>query len=271
MTHQRLLLSTTLALGLVATSAGRAQVPAALRTAMRDRHAAVTQADAATWDRLTADNFTVVLPNGSLLTKAERLAQLRTQQAAAPAPVENETVQTYGNVAVHRFKTGSVWVLQVWTRDQRGWRVSSVQVTTIMPASQADLDALKQVRERELAGLRSGRPEDLAAAFTSDAVLLPPGEPAVTGEAALRSWAQSIFHQNTVSAEYTSAEATVIGDWAVERYSGTLTATPKTTGAPIEDRFRGIHIYRRQPDGSWRIAQDIWNSALPPQPASGNR
>lgn len=146
-----------------------------------------------------------------------------------------------------------------------------MQVTNVVPSLQADIDALKQVRERELAGLRSGHPEDFVAAFTSDAVLVPPGEPPVSGHAALRTWAQGMFDRFTLSGEYTSSEANVIGDWAVERYTGTLSVTPRTGGAPMEDSFRGIHIYRRQPDGSWRIAQDIWNSGVPQQPVTGNR
>ena len=71
-------------------SAIAAQVPADLREAMRARDEAVVKADAATWDRLTADDFTVVLADGTLLTKAERLAQFKTQQAMSPAPAQVE-------------------------------------------------------------------------------------------------------------------------------------------------------------------------------------
>lgn len=109
MIHPRSLLSTTFVVTLIASTVGRAQLPPALRTAMSERAVAVSQADAATWDRLTADNFTVVLPDGRLLTKAERLSQLRTQQPTAPTPLEKETVQQYGNVAVQRFQNGNFW------------------------------------------------------------------------------------------------------------------------------------------------------------------
>ncbi len=38
------------------------------------------------------------------------------------------------------------------------------------------------------------------------------------------------------------------------------TFTPEAGGEAHTGNYKGIHIYRRQPDGSWRIAQDIWNS-----------
>src|SRR5262245_42813740 len=53
-----------------------AQVPADLRTAIEARARSVAQVDAATWDRLTADDFTVVNVAGKLMTKAVRLAEL---------------------------------------------------------------------------------------------------------------------------------------------------------------------------------------------------
>jgi hypothetical protein len=112
-----------------------AQVPAELREAMRARDEAVAKADAATWDRLTTDDFTVVLPDGSLLTKAERLAQFKTQKSTTPAPPEQEQIKHYGDVFVRRAlrqaSTGDTWVLDIWVKDPKVWRVAAVQVTSV--------------------------------------------------------------------------------------------------------------------------------------------
>jgi uncharacterized protein (TIGR02246 family) len=134
--------------------------------------------------------------------------------------------------------------------------------------AQADIDAIKQIREKEIASLRDGRPDDFIAVVTSDAVFLPPDEPAVTGHEALRKWAQGMLDQFTVTGAYTGSDVIVAGDWAIERYTGTMTVTPKKGGALVEEHLRGIHIYRRQADGSWRIAQDMWNSGAPAANAS---
>ena len=111
-----------------------AQVPAELREAMRARDEAVAKADSATWDRLTTDDFTVVLGNGTLLTKRERLAQFKTQTAMTPAPAQQEQIKHYGDVFVRRAlrevrNTGAAWVLDIWVKDAKGWRVAAVQVT----------------------------------------------------------------------------------------------------------------------------------------------
>jgi hypothetical protein len=112
-----------------------AQVPAGLREAMRARDEAVAKADAATWDRLTTDDFTVVLPDGTLLTKAQRLAQFKTQQATTPAPPQQEQIKHYGDVFVRRALrqtgTGDTWVLDIWVKDAKDWRVAAVQVTSV--------------------------------------------------------------------------------------------------------------------------------------------
>jgi hypothetical protein len=98
---------------------------------MRLRGQAVAQADAATWDRLTAEDFTVVLPDGKLLTKAERLAQLKTQKPARRSPPQQEQIKHYSETFVRRFLSDNGWVLEVWTKQGGKWRVSAVQVTPV--------------------------------------------------------------------------------------------------------------------------------------------
>jgi ketosteroid isomerase-like protein len=111
-----------------------AQVPADLREAMRARDEAVAKADAATWDRLTADDFTVVQADGILMTKAERLAQFKTQQAMTPQPARQEQIKHYGDIFVRRalvhVRSGDAWVLDIWVKYATGWRVTAVQVTS---------------------------------------------------------------------------------------------------------------------------------------------
>jgi hypothetical protein len=107
-----------------------AQAPADLEEAMRLRTQAVVNADGATWDKYTADDFTVVLANGKMMNKAERLAQMKTQKPARLTPPEQVQVKHYEETYVRRFLGNNGWVLEVWTKDNRGkWRVSAVQVT----------------------------------------------------------------------------------------------------------------------------------------------
>jgi len=53
-------------------------------------------------------------------------------------------------------------------------------------------------------------------------------------------------------------------DWALERGIYWIALTQKTGGKPIRDHCEYITLYRRDADGEWRIARDIWNSDRPP-------
>ena len=43
-----------------------------------------------------------------------------------------------------------------------------------------------------------------------------------------------------------------------------MIVTPRAGGEAVTETFKGIHVYRRQADGSWKIAQDAWNMDAAP-------
>ena len=108
-----------------------AQAPADLQKTMDERDHAVANIDAATWDRLTADDFTLVDDTGAFMTKAQRLAQFKTQKPTPYAAPQRVQVKKYGDVYIRRFLNGgNLWVMDVWVRQPAGWRVAAVQTTT---------------------------------------------------------------------------------------------------------------------------------------------
>jgi hypothetical protein len=107
-----------------------AQAPADLEEAMRVRSQAVVSNDGPTWDRYTAEDFTVVLPDGRLLNKSERLALMKTQKPPRRSPPQQVQIKHYDETYIRRFLGDNGWVMEVWTKDKDGkWRVSAVQVT----------------------------------------------------------------------------------------------------------------------------------------------
>jgi ketosteroid isomerase-like protein len=112
----------------------------------------------------------------------------------------------------------------------------------------------------------SGNVDSVLSAFVSDAVVMPPNEPAVNGHDNLRAWAEGMYQQFSVSGQYLSSDVTVAGDWAIQRYTYRLTLTPKAGGESMEESGKGLHVFQRQPAaaGRWLIVQDIWNSDAPP-------
>ena len=109
-------------------SVAAAQVPQDLREAMQARVSAVWKKDTTDWSRLTADEFTVVVPEGRLQTKADRLTALAAEPPEPPHALKSERIHVYGDAAVRRFIDGSEWVLEVWIRQKGVWRVIASQV-----------------------------------------------------------------------------------------------------------------------------------------------
>lgn len=132
-------------------------------------------------------------------------------------------------------------------------------------ATQADTMAVNDLRQQEVTAVGTG---DTTLAYMADDILLmPPNEPAVTGVAAARAWFRSFLGQFRASVSYSSNKVVFAGDLAVEQYAGTLTLTPLAGGQPTTEVLKGLHVYRRDAGGVWKMVQDIWNVDTAPAPA----
>ena len=125
------------------------------------------------------------------------------------------------------------------------------------------ISAINAVREDEAAMLNTEAVDNIAHVYAADIVMMPPDEPTVMGRDASQEWFATFIEMFAVDLEYTSSDLTVAGDWAIERYTGTATLTPRDGGETVTQTLKGIHVYRLQPDGSWLIVQDIWNNDEP--------
>ncbi len=127
---------------------------------------------------------------------------------------------------------------------------------------EADAAAVRLVFEESTAALdaNDGSIVDLG---TEDVVVMFADAPAVTGRDALRARLQAIYDQATFEENRSVDEVVVSGDWAFVRWAGTGTVTPKDGGEPGEFNRKGITLYQRQPDGSWKYVRVIWNSDGP--------
>jgi ketosteroid isomerase-like protein len=130
----------------------------------------------------------------------------------------------------------------------------------------ADVAAINQLASQEMALFTSGATTGLDAVFAADFVGMPPNEPLIQGLPALVAWADTINEQFTLGGGYDTSDVVVSGDWAVHRFTGSLTMTPKAGGDAMSEAIKGVHVLQRQADGSWRITQDVWNSDAPPPP-----
>ena len=128
--------------------------------------------------------------------------------------------------------------------------------------SDADVKAINAAQDRELA-LVTVSMDSIGAVYTDDIDFMPPGEPAIKGLDAVKTWAQAMLADATMSGTYTSSNVIVSGDVAIARYTATLSTTPKAGGPAMEEALKGVHVFKRQPGGGWKIAMDVWNPDKP--------
>ena len=96
--------------------------------------------------------------------------------------------------------------------------------------------------------------------YMTDAVIMPPNQPAVQGRAGIREWYADF--PTVTEVELPIVEIDGRGDLAYARGTYTLTMVIEGVPEPVTDTGKNLAIWRRQSDGSWLIAIDTFNSDL---------
>ena len=128
---------------------------------------------------------------------------------------------------------------------------------------QADLDAILEVRQQLIDAINSDDVEEIMSGLTDDHLTMPPNEPTPKTLDALRSWHERRIAEFTTDLEISSLEVEVSSDWAIERWSSTIILTPRDGSASIQNTNKGLWIWQRELDGSWKLWRSIWNSDDP--------
>lgn len=124
----------------------------------------------------------------------------------------------------------------------------------------ADLAAITAFNVRYLAAINSGDMATLSALTDEDHIMLIPGRAPLVGKAANDAANARYFEQFNTDERWNPLETVIDGNLAYQRGSFTSTATPKAGGAGRTASGSFLRIYRRQPDGSWRMTRDMFNS-----------
>ena len=104
----------------------------------------------------------------------------------------------------------------------------------------------------------------MAALYSTDAIFMPPNEPAVKGRAAIQTWMSSFPPVSAFS--LTTEDVDGAGDIAYVRGTYAMSFTPP--GAPtVNDHGKFLEIHKRQTDGTWLTIADTFNSDVPAEPA----
>src|SRR5215203_2740597 len=96
------------------------------------------------------------------------------------------------------------------------------------------------------------------AVYTDDAMILPPGNPRVTGRDGIQAYWQGAIDSGVQAVALQTDDLEVAGDMAREIGTATLTITGNG-GATQTATAKFVVVWKRQGD-TWRWHTDIWNS-----------
>lgn len=117
------------------------------------------------------------------------------------------------------------------------------------------------------AGLNGEDVDALMTGFAQNPVSMPPGEPAVTGREAVRTFWSELMAQGDVTVDNVLVDFHADGDLLVARGTYTLSIAP-AEGEPIEDAGWWVAWFQRDADGTWKCLGNAWSSDNPPPGAS---
>ncbi len=124
----------------------------------------------------------------------------------------------------------------------------------------ADVEAINRAREVFFRALNATDLDGFMAWVADDAVFMDHGgPPTLAGKEAIRSSYKSFFDRMTPNLTPTSEEIVVSGDWAFDR--GTWMSIKSDKRGIPQQRLESCYvmIWRRPPEGGWKLARSIWN------------
>lgn len=121
---------------------------------------------------------------------------------------------------------------------------------------------------RLMAFYAAGQPDSVAALYLPDAHVMPPNQPAAVGTAAIRRWAAQGMDQGRWKLQLASTSISGDTTMAIEVGTYTVSFTPNagatgTWAKAFSDAGKYLIVWTRR-SGRWMIADDIYNSSLPP-------
>jgi ketosteroid isomerase-like protein len=124
--------------------------------------------------------------------------------------------------------------------------------------------ALRAAAEAYQAAATAKDAEGVVAMYDASALMIPPNGELVEGLEGVRGYRFGFISTPGVSLEFELVRVEVaesgdigwsfaVGDINIERPDGSMG----------RDVVRDFHTWRRQPDGSWKVVVDMWNSGMP--------
>jgi uncharacterized protein (TIGR02246 family) len=139
----------------------------------------------------------------------------------------------------------------------------TVTTATAAGSESSPEQAVDQLRQAFNKAFSANDMAAVSALATEDAVWMPPGEPEIKGRDTVHKRYAALFEKVASTMELKAETIMVQGDLAVLSGPFTRTDKPKGGGAATVVTGKYLLVLRRQADGAWLIARDIWNEDKP--------
>jgi ketosteroid isomerase-like protein len=129
---------------------------------------------------------------------------------------------------------------------------------------EAERAAILETDSQWGAALTAKDPDAYTSFFAADAIVMPPHLPILVGADAIRAWATESMAFPGFAVTWTTASTEVAGSGDMGYTLGTFVfQMSMPDGSTITDNGKFTTIWRKQADGTWKVAVDTFNSDVP--------
>ncbi len=121
-------------------------------------------------------------------------------------------------------------------------------------------EAVMSINRNFMEAFKRGDAGDIAALYTADARLLPPGYPLMIGREAIRTFWQGAMSAGITEATLETGEVEARDDLAYEIGNYTLTMRPNGGGGEGATAKGKYVVVWKNVGGAWQLHADIWNA-----------
>jgi len=122
--------------------------------------------------------------------------------------------------------------------------------------------AIDKVRLDFNAAFNEGNAAAMAQVINNDAVWMPPGMAAIAGKDNIVAHYAKTFAKVRAKFELKPGKIQLCGDWAFMNGAFSRADTPKAGGTVKKVSGHYLLVLKKQQDGAWKIARDIWNGPV---------
>lgn len=111
--------------------------------------------------------------------------------------------------------------------------------------------------------LKEGKLEEFMSLLTDDVIMIGPDRPPLVGKEMVWQHVRPLFETLEIDHRVGVEELRLAGDWAYVRATYWFRGEAKDGREVTEDLGNAVYLVERQPDNSWRVAGDCYNTSHP--------